>query len=85
VISVPGTIGYMLAGLRHADLLPPLSIGFVSIVGFALVAPLSMLFAPIGAAIAHRFSRRKLEIGFGLFLAAVALRFLVSVFTEGHG
>src|SRR5690242_11879853 len=85
VISIPGTIGYMLAGLPHMQLLPPLSIGFVSVVGFVLVAPMSVLFAPIGAAIAHRFSRRKLEIGFGLFLCAAAIQFLVSLFVEGHG
>jgi uncharacterized membrane protein YfcA len=38
-----------------------------------------MAFAPLGARIAHRFSRRKLEIGFGLFLLTVGLRFLVSL------
>jgi uncharacterized membrane protein YfcA len=85
VISIPGTIGYMLAGLPQASLLPPLSIGFVSVIGFALVAPVSMLVAPLGAGIAHRFSRRKLEIGFGLFLAAVAVRFFVSLFTDAQG
>ncbi len=30
-IAIAGTIGYMLAGLRYQSLLPPLSIGFVSV------------------------------------------------------
>jgi uncharacterized membrane protein YfcA len=37
-ITVAGTIGYVLAGLPHLALLPPLSLGFVSVVGLVLVA-----------------------------------------------
>ena len=32
-ITIVGTIGYMLAGLPHQALLPPLSLGFVSLIG----------------------------------------------------
>ena len=42
-ITIAGTIGYMLAGLPHQALMPPLSIGFVSLIGFALMAPVSSL------------------------------------------
>ena len=38
-ITIAGTIGYMLAGLPHQALMPPLSIGFVSLIGFVLMAP----------------------------------------------
>ena len=38
-ITVAGVVGYMLAGLPHQDMMPPLSIGFVSFVGLALIAP----------------------------------------------
>ena len=48
-ITVAGTIGYMLAGLPHLAQLPPLSIGFVSIIGVVLMAPISSLVAPFGA------------------------------------
>jgi uncharacterized membrane protein YfcA len=34
--------------------------------------------APFGARLAHRMSRRSLEIAFGLFLLLVAARFLMS-------
>ncbi len=78
-ITIAGTLGYVLAGLPHQALLPPLSIGFVSLVGFALMAPVSSLTAAYGARLAHALSKRHLEIGFGLFLLAAAVRFLVSL------
>ena len=40
-ITIAGTIGYMLAGWPHQAQLPPLSIGFVSLIGFVLMAPVS--------------------------------------------
>jgi uncharacterized membrane protein YfcA len=78
-ITIAGTIGYALAGRPHQALLPPLSIGFVSLIGFALMAPVASLTASTGARVAHAMSRRHLEIGFGLFLLTAALRFLVSL------
>ena len=78
-ISLAGTIGYALAGLRYHALLPPLSIGFVSIIGVVLMAPVSSFVAAYGARLAHALSRRRLEIAFGVFLLAVAIRFAVSL------
>jgi uncharacterized membrane protein YfcA len=78
-ISIAGAVGYALAGLRYQALLPPLSVGFVSVVGLVLMAPVSSFVAVYGARLAHALSRRRLEIVFGLFLLAVALRFLVSL------
>ena len=45
IISVPGAIGYVLAGLGKPDL-PPLSLGFVSLIGVIAFAPVSVLTAP---------------------------------------
>ena len=42
-ITIVGTLGYMLAGLPHQALLPPLSLGFVSLIGVAVMAPVSSL------------------------------------------
>ncbi len=78
-ITLAGTIGYVLAGLPHLALLPPLSLGFVSVSGFVLVAPLSSWVAPFGARLAYKLPKRKLEISFGLFLLLVAARFLLSL------
>ena len=73
VISLPGTVGYMLTGLADARV-PPGSLGYVSLVGFALIAPATVLMAPVGAKIAHGFSERKLTTLFGAFLLVAAAR-----------
>jgi uncharacterized membrane protein YfcA len=78
-IAVAGTIGYIIAGWPHQAQVPPLSLGFVSLIGFALMAPVSSFAAPFGARLAHALSRRVLEIGFGWFLLLACLRFLVSL------
>src|SRR6516164_7717639 len=79
-ITIAGAIGYVIAGWPHEALLPPLSLGFVSLIGLVLMAPLSSLTAPYGARLAHRLSRRTLEIAFAIFLLLVSLRFLFSLF-----
>lgn len=78
-ITIAGTIGLMLAGLPKQALLPPLSIGYVSLIGFALMAPVASYIAPYGALLAHRLPKRKLEIGFGIFLLVVSVRFIASL------
>lgn len=77
-IAVPGLIGYIWAGWGHPEL-PPVSLGFVSVLGAAIVIPVSVLAAPFGVRVAHGLSRRKLELAFAAFLAAVALRFFISM------
>ena len=48
-------------------------------IGVVLIAPLSSWVAPFGARLAHQLPKRKLEIGFGLFLLLVASSFLASL------
>ena len=78
-ITIAGTIGYMLAGWPHMAQLPPLSVGYVSLVGLALMAPVSSYTTSYGVRLAHWLPRRKLEIAFGVFLILVALRFSASM------
>lgn len=78
LISIPGVIGYMWAGWGDT-LLPPFSLGFVNLVGVLLVIPASVLMAPVGVRLAHALSQRHLELGFGLFLVLVAVRFVLSL------
>ena len=78
-ISIAGTLGYVLAGLPHQSQRPFASIGFVSLLGLVLMAPVSTLMAPYGARLAHVLSRRRLEIVFGIFLLLASARFLASV------
>jgi uncharacterized membrane protein YfcA len=79
LISVTGALSFMVAGLQHQALMPPLSIGYVSLIGFVLMAPVTSLVAPIGARIAHTMSKRKLEVAFGCFLLLIGLRFVISL------
>ena len=79
-ITIVGTVGYVIAGWHDRVLLPPLSLGFVSLIGVVIMAPVSSLAAPYGARLAHRLSRRTLELAFSFFLLLIAARFLVSMF-----
>lgn len=79
LISIPGALGYIYAGWPKMDILPPLSLGYVSFIGFLLFIPTSIWTAPIGARLAHRLSKRRLEVVFGLFLLSVAARFIWSL------
>jgi uncharacterized membrane protein YfcA len=81
-IAIAGTLGYVLAGVRHAALLPPFSLGFVSLLALIVMAPVSSFFAPYGARLAHALPKRRLEIGFGLFLLAASGRFIVSLISS---
>ena len=78
-ITIAGAFGYILAGLPHQAMLPPLSIGFVSAIGVALIAPISSFVAPFGARLAHTLPKRRLEIAFGVFLLIASIRFILSL------
>jgi len=73
VISLPGMIGFVVAGWGDARV-PPGSLGYVSLIGFALIAPATALAAPLGAKIAHAFTAERLGRLFGLFLVIASLR-----------
>jgi uncharacterized protein len=78
-ITIAGTIGYVLAGWRHMSELPPLSIGFVSLIGFVLMAPVSSYTTTYGVRLAHWLPKRKLEIAFGIFVYLVGFRLLLTL------
>lgn len=78
IIAVPGTIGFIIAGL-DVPALPPGSLGYVNLIGFALIVPTTMLTAPLGARIAHTISPSLLRKAFALFLFATSLRMFASL------
>lgn len=78
LISIPGAIGYVWAGWAREGL-PPLSLGFVSVLAFVLIVPTTLLTTRIGVRLAHSLPRRRLEVLFALFLTAVCLRFVVKL------
>lgn len=77
LISVPGLFGAMWAGWDAAGL-PALSTGYVNWMAVAVVIPITLFMAPLGARVAHRLQKRQLEVAFGLFLLIIAARFIVS-------
>ncbi|MBM1173817.1 sulfite exporter TauE/SafE family protein [Microvirga arabica] len=88
LISIPGAIGYIYAGWPHMADYPdvtafqlPLALGYVSLLGLVLFIPTSTWMAPVGARLAHRLSKRRLEVAFGIFLLLVCARFAASLLT----
>ncbi|MDG2107441.1 MAG: sulfite exporter TauE/SafE family protein [Woeseiaceae bacterium] len=73
VISLPGTIGFIIAGWNDVRV-PDMNLGYVSLIGFALISPATILTTSFGAKIAHSFSENRLTILFGVFLMVAAVR-----------
>lgn len=86
LISLPGALGYVYAGwpvaARFPDVLAlqmPFALGYVSLIGAALVMPMGLFFAPLGVRVAHALSKRQLEIAFGIYLFITGGRFVVAL------
>jgi len=79
LVSIPGAFGYVVAGWGEARL-PPLSLGYVSIIGFALLTPLSLMTVRVGVHMAHRLRKRQMEVALSIYLVLVSLRFVASIF-----
>ncbi len=86
LIAIPGTLGYIIAGWAMGAHYPsvsvlqfPLSLGYVSLLGFILFVPTTTLTAPVGAHLAHALSKRTLEVSFGIYLLAICLRFFYTL------
>lgn len=78
IIAVPGTLAMILNGWG-APGLPPFSLGYVNLIGFALIVPTTILAAPWGARIAHAISRPALRRAFAAFLALTSLRMILDL------
>lgn len=80
VISVPGALAFMVNGMG-VDLRPPLSVGYVNLLGFALIVPATMLSTRWGVSLAHRIDARRLRQVFAVFLALTSLRMFYGLLT----
>ena len=78
LISLPGLVGYIVAGWNEPGL-PPFSTGYINWIAVGLIIPVTMVVAPLGARLAHALSKKHLEIGFGIFVLAVSIRFFWSL------
>jgi uncharacterized membrane protein YfcA len=79
IISVPATLGLMLAGIG-APGRPPYSLGWVNLVGFALIVPSSIIATPWGVKLAHSIPPLLLKRAFAVFLGITSLRMFWGLF-----
>jgi uncharacterized membrane protein YfcA len=79
IVCVPAALGAIVAGWR-AQPLPPDSLGYVNLLGFALVAPILLLMEPAGAALAHLVDLKRLRIVFAALIAITTARMLWDAF-----
>ncbi len=73
VISIPGALAFVVNGWGHAGL-PVASLGYVNLLGVALIVPATLLTTPWGVRAAHAVDARKLKKLFALFLGLTAAR-----------
>lgn len=57
-----------------------MSVGYVNIIAFFIMFPMTMIFAPIDVKIAHLINQRMLKIIFGIFLMMTLTKMLISIF-----
>ena len=72
--AVGGFISYMISGWGVSTF--PYSIGYVSLINFALIAAFSVPMASLGAKFAHRVPQKKLKIIFSILVLYMALKML---------
>jgi uncharacterized membrane protein YfcA len=75
IIAVPGALGFIATGWGTPGL-PPGSLGYVNLIGFALIVPATMLAAPWGARVAHALKPQLLRRAFAAFLCLTSLRMI---------
>lgn len=78
-IALPGAIGFAVSGW-NAPSLPPFSLGYVNLLSFAVIVPMTMTAAPWGARLAHTASPQVLKRVFAVFLLLTAMRMLARLF-----
>ena len=71
IISVPGTVGFLVLGLGVPDL-PVGSIGYVNLPALIAISIMSIMTAPIGARWAHSLNEIHLKKIFGMYLLGVS-------------
>ena len=75
-IALPAAIGFVISGWNIADL-PQFSLGYVSLPAMASLALGAILFAPVGAFIAHKLSAILLKRVLAVYLLIVGTRMII--------
>ena len=79
LIALPALLGFIWSGWGIPGR-PLYSLGFISMAAALVIFPMTVLFAPLGARLAHSINQRRLKLVFGAFLALTAAKMLYSVF-----
>ena len=78
-LAIPGTIFFIITGW-NIDSLPIGSLGYVSIIGVILIAPISSFSAPFGARYANNLDNKILTNIFAIFLLFTSARMFFEIF-----
>lgn len=72
-IALPSAVAFLLVPVPGA---PPLTVGAINMPTFLLTIAMTLITAPMGAALAHRMNPKPLKRVFAVFLAIVALNMI---------
>jgi uncharacterized membrane protein YfcA len=78
--AASAALAYAISGWGKPDL-PPDSLGYVNLLGFALVAPVLLATEPVGAAAAHMMDLRRLRLVFAGLIVITTARMLWDALT----
>ena len=78
LIAVPASIGFIWVGWNEPAL-PAWSLGYVNLIGFALIVPATIVSVPIGVRLSHWLSEFALRRAFALFLGLTAVRMFIDL------
>ena len=81
-IGVPGALGFILWGWNEAGR-PPLSLGYVNMLGFAILAASAFFLAPVGASLAHKLPANTLKRLFAIGLTVTAISLIREAWVGG--
>jgi uncharacterized membrane protein YfcA len=56
-----------------------MSVGYVNLIAFLIMFPLTVFCAPLGVKIAHLINQRMLKVIFGIFLIITSTKMLISI------
>lgn len=78
VIAVPGAVMMLLTATTPVDA-PAYTFGYVNLLGFIAIVPLTVLFAPIGASLGAKLDSAMLKKVFAVVLGFTGVRMLLQV------
>jgi len=78
IISLPAALTMLLLGSTPEDA-PAGTFGLINLVGFLCIVPLTVLFAPVGAALAASLDASKLKKAFAVVLLITGVRMLMQI------